>query len=49
MKVITIAAQKGGTGKTTTAALLAQAAAYNNNKTLVIDLDTGNLSFIYGK
>ena len=48
MKVITIAAQKGGTGKTTTAALLAQAAAYNNNKTLVIDLDTGNLSFIYG-
>ena len=48
MKTITIAAQKGGTGKTTTAALLAQAAAYNGNKTLIVDLDTGNLSFIYG-
>lgn len=48
MEVITIAAQKGGTGKTTSAAMLAEAAAHSDNKTLAIDLDTGNLSFIFG-
>lgn len=45
MKVISIAAQKGGTGKTTTAAALAEAAAHNGKKALALDLDTGNLSF----
>lgn len=45
MKVITIAAQKGGTGKTTTAAALAQAAAYNGRQVLAVDLDAGNLTF----
>ena len=44
--VITIANQKGGTAKSTTAAALAQAAAYTGRKTLAIDLDPqGNLSF----
>lgn len=47
MQIITIAAQKGGTGKTTTAAALAQAAAYKGRKALAIDLDPqGNLSFM---
>lgn len=45
MKVISIAAQKGGTGKTMTAAALAEAAAYTGKKALAVDLDTGNLSF----
>ena len=46
MQVITIAIQKGGTGKTTTAAALAQAAVYNGRRVLAIDLDPqGQLSF----
>lgn len=44
--VYTVAVQKGGTGKTTTAAALAQAAAYRGRKALAIDLDPqGQLSF----
>lgn len=46
MKVITIATQKGGTGKTATAAALAQAAAKRGRRVLAIDLDPqGNLSY----
>ena len=46
MKVIAVAIQKGGTGKTTTAAAIAQAATYKGQKVLAIDLDPqGNLSF----
>lgn len=46
MQIITIANQKGGTAKSTTAAALAQAATYHGTKTLAIDLDPqGNLSF----
>lgn len=49
MHVITVAIQKGGTGKTTTAAVLAQAAAHRGQKVLAIDLDPqGNLSFALG-
>lgn len=44
--VYTIATQKGGTGKTTTAAALAQAAASAGKTTLAIDLDPqSNLTF----
>lgn len=44
--IYTIAIQKGGTAKSTTAAALAQAAAYKGIKALAIDLDPqGNLSF----
>lgn len=47
MQIITIAANKGGTGKTTTAAALAQAAAAAGRKILAIDLDPqSNLTFI---
>lgn len=47
--IITVAVQKGGTGKTTTAAVLAQAAAYKGLRPLAIDLDPqGNLSMALG-
>lgn len=46
MQIISIANQKGGTAKSTTAAALAQAAAYKGKRCLAIDLDPqGNLSF----
>ena len=46
MQIITVAIQRGGTAKTTTAAAIAQAAAYRGYKALAIDLDPqGNLSF----
>ena len=44
-EIITVAIQKGGTAKTTTAAALAQAAAYRGRRVLAIDADPqGNLS-----
>lgn len=46
MSIYTVAIQKGGTGKTTTAATLAQAAAYKGKSCLAIDLDPqGNLTY----
>lgn len=48
-QIITVALQKGGTGKSTTAAVLAQAAAYRGKRALAIDMDPqGNLSFALG-
>lgn len=45
MKILTVAVEKGGTGKTTTAAVFAQAAKFRGKKVLAIDLDPqGNLS-----
>lgn len=44
--IVTIANQKGGTAKSTTAAALAQAAAHTGRRCLALDLDPqGNLSF----
>ena len=49
MKVITVAAIKGGTGKTTTAAALSQAAAKEGFRILAVDLDPqGNLTQALG-
>ena len=46
MQIFTVAIQKGGTGKTTTAAAIVQAAAYRGRSVLAVDLDPqGNLSF----
>lgn len=47
--IITIAAQKGGVSKTTTAAAIAQALAFKRKSTLLIDGDAqGSASLIYG-
>lgn len=47
--IITVAAQKGGVGKTTTAAALAQALTWKKKKTLLIDADAqGSATLIYG-
>lgn len=47
--IITIAMQKGGTGKTTTAAALAQAGAIRGARVLAVDLDPqANLSLALG-
>lgn len=49
MQIITVAVQKGGTGKTTTAAALTHAAALYGKKVLAIDLDPqGNFTFALG-
>ena len=46
MQIITLANQKGGTAKSTSAAALAQAAAHRGRRTLAVDLDPqGNLSY----
>lgn len=46
MQIITIAVQKGGSGKTTTAATLAQAAAFKGLRVLAVDMDSqANLSY----
>lgn len=48
-RIIAIAAQKGGAGKTTTAAAIAQGAVKKGRKTLLIDLDgQGSLTRIIG-
>jgi len=47
--VITVATQKGGTGKTSTAVILAQAAAHKGKDVLLIDTDPqGNATFANG-
>ena len=47
--IITIAAQKGGVSKTSSAAAISQALAYKGKNTLLIDLDAqGSASLIYG-
>ena len=49
MRIITIANQKGGTAKSTTAAALAQAGKEKGLKVLAVDLDPqGNLSMFMG-
>ena len=48
-RIIAVAVQKGGTGKTTTAAALAQAAVFQGRRCLAIDFDPqGNLSQALG-
>ena len=48
MRIITVASQKGGTGKTTTAAAIACWAAEHNIRTLAVDLDPqGSLTHIF--
>ena len=47
--VLTIAAQKGGVSKTTTAAAICQALTYKGKRTLLIDVDAqASASLIYG-
>ena len=47
--IIALTAQKGGTGKTTTAATLAAGLTLKGNKVLLVDLDQqGSLSLITG-
>jgi len=47
--ILTVAAQKGGVSKTTTAAAISQALAVKGKKTLLIDTDAqGSASLIYG-
>lgn len=49
MDIITVATQKGGTGKTTSALILANAAAEKGKNVLLVDLDAQcNLSFSVG-
>ena len=49
MRVIAVAAQKGGTGKTTSAAAIAQGAIKHGKSVLLIDLDPqGSLTHITG-
>ena len=47
--ILTVANQKGGTGKSTTAQAIANGATYKGHKALAIDLDPqGNLTFSMG-
>ena len=49
MRIISVANQKGGTAKTSTAHALATGAAYKGKRSLAVDFDPqGNLSFIMG-